>query len=407
MEIDINRLVKEYGNMISMIAHRMILNKEIAREAAQEVWYELCKSISSFKGDSEISTWIYTIARRTIGRYAACEKHVKMSEIEYFRSLPEIEYSGGEEAKREWIKERCDWCITALNHCLNNDARLIFIFRENIGLPYRQIGEIMELKESNVRQIYNRSIQKITAFMNDTCPLYNPDGACKCRICKPVYSIDMDIIEERFFWMASDYDDAVRFRDYVINKKTGEKMPNPRSKEQVEPRQQFFACYDAQKHFLYMNDYNKKGFVEQYLSDTLQKEFKISNIYTSLDDFCKNIKTIRGFQYTQVDNVFSRGGTLFSQVGNIWGQDLPSKLQLKISYGDLPIHGGGKGLVDRICRHREEFEDVVIIGCDESGIEQTFDFSSVLKHFLIQPTKDENEHFEPDEVRELLLAKLR
>ena len=55
----------------------------------------------------------------------------------------------------------------------------------------------------------------------------------------------------------------------------------------------------------------------------------------------------------------------------------------------------------------EEFEDVVIIGCDESGIEQTFDFSSVLKHFLIQPTKDENEHFEPDEVRELLLAKLR
>ena len=30
MEIDINRLVKEYGNMISMIAHRMILNKEIA-----------------------------------------------------------------------------------------------------------------------------------------------------------------------------------------------------------------------------------------------------------------------------------------------------------------------------------------------------------------------------------------
>ena len=118
MEIDINCLVKEYGNMISMIAHRMIQNKEIAREAAQEVWYELCKSISSFKGDSEISTWIYTIARRTIGRYAACEKQVKMSEIEYFRSLPEFEYSGGEEAKREWIKERCDWCITALNHCV-------------------------------------------------------------------------------------------------------------------------------------------------------------------------------------------------------------------------------------------------------------------------------------------------
>jgi hypothetical protein len=39
----------------------MILNKETAREAAQEVWYELCKSISSFKGDSEISTG-YTLS---------------------------------------------------------------------------------------------------------------------------------------------------------------------------------------------------------------------------------------------------------------------------------------------------------------------------------------------------------
>lgn len=51
--MDVNRLVEEYGNMISTIAHRMIQNKEIAREAAQEVWYELCKSFHSFKGDSD------------------------------------------------------------------------------------------------------------------------------------------------------------------------------------------------------------------------------------------------------------------------------------------------------------------------------------------------------------------
>lgn len=208
MELDAKYLVEEYGNMISMIARRMIQNKEIAREASQEVWYEICKSFHTFRGDSELSTWIYAIARRTIGRYAETEKQVKISEAEYFRSLPEIEYSGREEEKREWIKERCDWCITALNHCLNNDARLIFIFRENIELPYRQISEIMELKESHVRQIQNRSIQKITHFMNDTCPLYNPDGACKCRICKPVLSIHMNeeyIMVQRMMRLADLY----------------------------------------------------------------------------------------------------------------------------------------------------------------------------------------------------------
>ena len=66
MEMEIDRLVKEYGNMISTIACRMIQNKEIAREAAQEVWYELCKSYHQFKGDSEFSTWIYTSYNRQI-----------------------------------------------------------------------------------------------------------------------------------------------------------------------------------------------------------------------------------------------------------------------------------------------------------------------------------------------------
>ena len=106
--------------------------------------------------------------------------------------MPEVEYSGAEEKRQEWVKEICDWCLTALNHCLNNDERLIFIFRENVGLSYKQISEIMEMKEDNIRQISSRSLSKIKNFMNDTCPLYNPKGTCKCRICKQVETIDFE-----------------------------------------------------------------------------------------------------------------------------------------------------------------------------------------------------------------------
>ena len=224
---------------------------------------------------------------------------------------------------------------------------------------------------------------------------------------KYLYSIEMEIIDDRFFWMSCDYDDAVKFRDYVINRETGEKEPNPRSKAQIEPKQQFFACYDCSEHFLYLNDLNRRSFLSQYLSDTLQKEFQINNVYSSVDDFCNRVKTIRGFKYTQVDNLFGRSSDLFAQVGNIWGQDLPSKIQLKMAYNDIPVHGGGRQLVDIFSCHRCEFEDVIIIGCDDAGVEQTFDFSSLLKHITVQPTKDENEHFDPCEVRELLLQKLR
>jgi hypothetical protein len=39
--------------------------------------------------------------------------------------------------------------------------------------------------------------------------------------------------------MSCEYDDAARFRDYVVNQETGEKEPNPRRKSQVEPRLHF------------------------------------------------------------------------------------------------------------------------------------------------------------------------
>lgn len=50
-------IVEHYGTMVATIAHRMIQNREIAKEAAQEVWYEVFKSLPSFNADSELSTW--------------------------------------------------------------------------------------------------------------------------------------------------------------------------------------------------------------------------------------------------------------------------------------------------------------------------------------------------------------
>lgn len=223
---------------------------------------------------------------------------------------------------------------------------------------------------------------------------------------KYMYVIENEICENRFFWMSCDYDESDRYREYVVNKNTGEKEPNPRQKSQIEPRQQFFACFDSHTHFLYLNDLNRRPFFQQYFSEITGRDFCINNVYTSADEFCNRIKSIRGFRYTQVDNLFARSSDIFTQVGNIYGIDTPKKVQIKVSYGDVPVHLG-KTLVDRFYKHKDEFEDVVIIGCDDAGVEQTFDFSSVLKHLQIRPHKDSNEHYDPAEVKMLLLEELR
>ena len=171
MQPDLKEIVEQYGVMVSSIAHRMIQNKEIAKEAAQEVWYEIIKSIDPFNGESGLSTWIYTLCKRTILRYARNERIATMNELREFRELPAIDYNGQDRDEQEWTKACCEWCLRAQNHCLTNDARLIFTFKINLNLPYKQISEIMGITEESVRQISSRSIRKITHFMNDTCAL--------------------------------------------------------------------------------------------------------------------------------------------------------------------------------------------------------------------------------------------
>ena len=230
--------------------------------------------------------------------------------------------------------------------------------------------------------------------------IYHPDGQ------KNLFVSETEIIEKRFFWLSWDYDDAVRFKDYVIDSSTGEKQPNPRSQNQVEPRLQFFAMYDSQRQRLFLSSATIKNTFRRFLVDSSQKEFQIRNIYTSLDDFCARIKTIKGYTFQQVNNLFSQENDIFKVVRDYGGLDAPDKVQLRVSYGNVPVREG-RALIDRLHRDKEAFEHIIVIGADDSGIEQTFDFSSIIERIEIDALKDATEHYDPREVKSLLLAKLR
>lgn len=190
--IPINQLPELYGLKISKLASRMIQNNELAKEAAQEVWYEIMKSIDSFRGDSELSTWIYTIARRTILQYIKGEKRYSSRELNGHFDLEPIAFDGLEEDKKQWVKEKCDYCLTAFCHCLNDESRLIFLFRDIAELEYAQIGQIMDMSEDAARKITSRSRNKVRNFMNRNCVLYHPEGECRCRIRKHVIAVNLD-----------------------------------------------------------------------------------------------------------------------------------------------------------------------------------------------------------------------
>jgi len=51
---DINNIVENYSSLVTGISHRMIEDREVAKDAAQEAWIEIIKSLPKFKEKSRL-----------------------------------------------------------------------------------------------------------------------------------------------------------------------------------------------------------------------------------------------------------------------------------------------------------------------------------------------------------------
>jgi len=178
-----DQIIVEYGPLVSSICRRMIQDEDIAKDAAQEVWMAVVKSLPSFQGKSKLSTWIYTIAYRVVMNFAKQERLYSTAFLrDYFRSGERDIPQEHTDDKETWVKEMCDKCLTGMLHCLDNETRMAYIFRDMAQLPYADIAHILEKDEAAVRKMISRSRRKLRNFLNNECALFNPDGNCQCRM---------------------------------------------------------------------------------------------------------------------------------------------------------------------------------------------------------------------------------
>lgn len=224
-----------------------------------------------------------------------------------------------------------------------------------------------------------------------------------------LFEIEKSFDQDRFFWISCRFDNAEAYSDHVWNSEREEFEENPRTKSQVECRKQLFICFDSCNNLLYMSDMYKRPFLKRYLNHILQKDVAIKNVIHSIEDFQEIVRTLKSATFIQMNNIMNQvPQSIFKQTANIYGLDAPTKLILKVDYGNSPI-GVARTAIQNYKQKLDssEFERVVLIGEDDSGLEHSFDFSSVIQSLDLQLEKDENGHFDSSEVKRLLLNMIR
>lgn len=135
---------------------------EDAKDLFQEVLVHVWRSMTKFKGNSSLSTWMFRIALNVCLRFKS--KYTKNQHrfirldsmtIENFGSE---ERSGGDNEKLMSLRK----CVKKLNE---GDKAIVALYLE--GLPYKEISSILGLSENNIAVKVKRIKFKLLNCINE------------------------------------------------------------------------------------------------------------------------------------------------------------------------------------------------------------------------------------------------
>jgi RNA polymerase sigma-70 factor (ECF subfamily) len=156
-------LLDEYQQKVFGTCISFVPNKEDAEDIAQEVFLEVFKSISKFKGDSKLSTWIFRIAtnkslefirkKNTKKRFGFMQRimgvEIPVDQTNYFT---EFDHPGILMEN----KEKSATIFKAID-TLTESQRVIFTLAKIDGKSYQEIVEITGKSLSSVESTLFRA----------------------------------------------------------------------------------------------------------------------------------------------------------------------------------------------------------------------------------------------------------
>ncbi|WP_294466060.1 hypothetical protein [uncultured Anaerofustis sp.] len=243
----------------------------------------------------------------------------------------------------------------------------------------------------------NIQIQKLFNLTDDTFEYNNY-----------IYTIQPKKINNNILWIYCQFENKNKYGTTVYDDTTKKIINNTRDKSKVELREQLFIAYDINTKRLYISNINKKGFIKTYIKSRLGYDIIIKNIYSSLDDFQKAIKYLKTISFTEYHNIVNyQPDTIFNRQINVLGIDIPYKLKMQLDYSRRPISTLKKTInMLKSNRNNAYFENVILIGEDDKGIEQIFDFNNIIEKINIDVKKDENEQYNSKEVQNLFIKNI-
>ena len=179
-------LVTSVQDIVFNLSLRMLGTFADAEDATQDILLKMITHLSSFRGDSSFTTWVFSIAANHLKNY---KKHMFAHHplsFEYYgdhiengkiQDVPDLTQNVEKDILAEELKMSC---TNVMLQCLDAESRCIFILGTMFQLDSRMAGEILDMTPEAYRQRLSRIRRKMADFLGKYCGEYG-GGKCKCK----------------------------------------------------------------------------------------------------------------------------------------------------------------------------------------------------------------------------------
>lgn len=179
-------LVAGVQDMVFNLSLRMLGTFADAEDATQDILLKMITHLSTFRGESAFTTWVFRIAVNHLKNYKKhMFAHAGLSFAYYgediengkIQDVPDVTQNVEKDILAEELKMSC---TNVMLQCLDTESRCIFILGTMFKVDSRIAGDILGMTPEAYRQRLSRIRRKMADFLGQYCGEYG-SGKCKCK----------------------------------------------------------------------------------------------------------------------------------------------------------------------------------------------------------------------------------
>jgi RNA polymerase sigma-70 factor, ECF subfamily len=160
-------LLRRHERPVYNFLYRMVGNPSTAEDLLQDVFLRVINNAQSFEGRAKFSTWVYTIARNLChdhGRRQKFRRHASLdapvsddSDSSRVDFVPSKDSSPHDDLVAKDLIARLELALETLS----DDQREVFLMREKLGLPFKEIADVVGCPENTVKTRMRHALEKL------------------------------------------------------------------------------------------------------------------------------------------------------------------------------------------------------------------------------------------------------